>query len=73
MRHLIFVCLILISFSCSNNSDKVPAATDSANAIEDHPLQDTQVAPFPDGYAPPNAEIDSSQKTKDSVEALKKH
>ena len=43
------------------------------NAIEDHPLQATQVAPFPDGYAPPNTEIDSSQKTKDSVDTVRRH
>lgn len=61
-----------MTFSCSNNSDK-ENNTDSMNAIEDHPLQDTQVAPFPDGYAPPNDSIDSSQRVKDSVTHSKQH
>ena len=70
MKNLLFVFVMLIFFSCSGNSNKTPT-TDSMNAIEDHPLQDTSVAPYPDGYAPPNTNVDSSQKTKDSVKALK--
>ena len=73
MRHLIFIFLMLSLLSCSNNTKENSSTTDSINAIEDHPLQDTQVAPFPDGYAPPNAEIDSSQKTKDSVDSVRRH
>jgi hypothetical protein len=61
---------MFLSFSCNNNAD-TSSTTDSMNRIEDHPLQDTIVAPFPDGYAPPNTEIDSSEKTKDSARRRK--
>lgn len=53
-------------FSCQNNLKNTPAA-DTVNAIDDRPLQDTTVAPFPDGYAPPNADVDTSARVKDSI------
>jgi len=57
---------MLLSFGCGSSSNK-SSTTDSMNKIEDHPAEDTSVAPYPDGYAPPNAKIDSSEKTKDSI------
>ena len=47
--------------SCSSNTGKT-SGTDSMNAIEDHPLQDTTVDTLPNGYAPPNDSIDTSNK-----------
>jgi len=70
MKNFLSPFLIFIFLSCSGTSNNV-SSTDSANAIEDHPLQDTQVAPFPDGYAPPNTEVDTSKRIKDSINALK--
>lgn len=70
MKNVFLLMLTLTFFSCANNSNNTPAP-DSANAIEDHPLLDTQVAPFPDGYAPPNTKIDTSQAKKDSLDTLK--
>jgi len=66
MKYFIFIFLMLLSFGCSTNSNK-SSTTDTMNGIEDHPAQDTSVTPRPDGYAPPNAKIDSSEKTKDSI------
>lgn len=66
MKNYLFIFYILAFFSCSMSSDKKPGP-DSINAIEDRPLEDTTVAPFPDGYAPPNADIDTSARVKDSI------
>lgn len=66
----ILVIVTVIFFSCSGSTNNTEVK-DSANAIEDHPLQDTQVAPFPDGYATPNAKIDTSENKKDSLDTLK--
>ena len=66
MKNYLFIFCMLVFFSCSAGTDKTPA-TDSMNAIEDRPLEDTTVAPFPDGYAPPNTEIDTSERVKDSI------
>ncbi|HEY2726431.1 MAG TPA: hypothetical protein VGI61_04610 [Parafilimonas sp.] len=68
-----FLSIFAVTFlSCGSNTSKDNnATTDSANAIEDHPLQDTQVAPFPDGYATPNAKVDTSQNKKDSLDTTR--
>ena len=66
MKNILVAFLMIMLFSCQNNLNNTPAA-DSVNAIEDHPLQDTSVAPFPDGYAPPNADVDTSVRVKDSI------
>jgi hypothetical protein len=70
MKNIVFVFLMIMFFSCQDSLKNTPPE-DSTNAIEDHPLQDTSVAPYPDGYAPPDTKVDSSQKTKDSARAAK--
>lgn len=70
MKNIFLSILAVIFFGCAGSSGKAPI-TDSANAIEDHPLQDTQVSPNPDGYAPPNAAIDTSKRIKDSLDTIK--
>ena len=66
MKNIFFIFLTLFFVSCASNTDKQTTA-DSANAIDQRPLQDTTVSPNPDGYAPPNAEVDTSQRVKDSI------
>jgi hypothetical protein len=66
MKNTVFIFLILTFLSCSSNTNKQTPA-DSANAVEQHPLQDTTVSPNPDGYAPPNTTVDTSQRVKDSI------
>lgn len=66
MKNYLFIFCMLVFFSCSTGTDKKPGP-DSMNAIENRPLEDTTVAPFPDGYAPPNADIDTSARVKDSI------
>jgi protein-tyrosine phosphatase len=66
MKNILFLFLLVMFFSCQTNPED-KSATDSMNAIEDRPLQDTSVAPFPDGYAPPNTDIDTSARVKDSI------
>jgi hypothetical protein len=66
MKNIFFIFLTLIFVSCSSNSNTQTTA-DSGNAIEQRPMQDTAVSPNPDGYAPPNAEVDTSQRLKDSI------
>lgn len=68
MKNYFIAIVLLAALACSNNSSN-KSTPDSINAIEDHPLQDSQVSAFPDGYAPPNAEIDTSQRVKDSIKA----
>ncbi len=70
MKNIYLLILTITFLSCAGNTDK-NVSTDSANAIEDHPLQDTQVAPFPNGYAAPNAKIDTSKRIKDSLASTK--
>ena len=70
MKNIFLSFLAVIFFSCGGSNEKISTA-DSANAIEGSPAQDTQVAPFPDGYATPNAQIDTSQKSKDSLDTIK--
>jgi hypothetical protein len=73
MKNFFLAILVITVFGCAGNSnnDNNDAGADSANAIEQHPLQDTQVAPFPDGYATPNAKVDTSQHIKDSLDTIK--
>jgi len=68
MKNLLFIFLILTFFSCSDNAGKISSA-DSANAIDENnnAMQDTAVSPNPNGYAPPNAKIDTSEYRKDSI------
>ena len=70
MKNILVLILAITFFSCGSNTNN-NAVTDSANAIEDHPLQDTQVAPFSDGYATPNAKVDTSQNKKDSLDTTR--
>jgi hypothetical protein len=66
MKNL-FCIFGLIFMSCAGNTDKT-TTVDKMNGIENrHLYDDTAVSPNPDGYAPPNAEIDTSENTKDSI------
>lgn len=59
----------MMALSCSTGSNNV-SETDSMNAIdESNRIMDTAVGPNPNGYAPPNADIDTSQYRKDSIKA----
>lgn len=59
----------MMALSCSTGSNNV-SETDSMNAIdESNSIMDTAVGPNPNGYAPPNADIDTSQYRKDSIKA----
>lgn len=61
--------LCMLALSCSTGSNNV-SETDSMNAIdESNGIMDTAVGPNPDGYAPPNTDIDTSQYRKDSIKA----
>jgi len=65
-----FLSILAVTFlGCGSNTNN-NTTTDSANAIEDHPAQDTQVTPRPDGYATPNATVDTSQNKKDSLDTI---
>ena len=66
MKNYLFIFCMLILFSCSSGSDKSPGL-DSIDAVGDGTEEDTTVGAFPDGYAPPNAEIDTSARVKDSI------
>jgi len=48
MKNFIFIFSVLMFLGCSSGSGTSSPA-DSMNAIEDHPLQDTQVSPNPNG------------------------
>jgi len=67
-----FLAILTVTFlGCGTNTNNNNTTTDSANAIEDHPAQDTQVTSRPDGYATPNAKVDTSQNKKDSLDSIK--
>jgi len=70
MKNFLFAILILLLASCSSNNNKV-STTDSMNRINDNTSQDTAIGPNPDGYAPPNTKIDTSQAREDSVNGRK--
>ena len=61
--------ICILALSCST-APKDASEMDSMNAIdESNGIMDTAVGPNPDGYAPPNADIDTSQYRKDSIKA----
>jgi len=68
MKNSLFILGLIIFAACGSNTGST-SKTDSMNAIEDHPLTDTVVGPGINGYAPPNASIDTSQYRKDSIKA----
>ena len=70
MKNIYLSLLTLIFFSCGGSNQKA-SVTDSANAIGTSPAEDTQVSASPNGYTPPNTEIDTSKKTKDSLDTIK--
>lgn len=67
MKNLLVVFMLMCTACGSHTIDE--GTKDSINAIEDHPLLDTSVSRIPDGYAPPNADIDTSKRIKDSIKA----
>jgi hypothetical protein len=71
MKNFFLPILVITIFGCSGNTNDNSAADDSANAIESYPAEDTQVGPSPNGYATPNAQTDTSQNVKDSLDTLK--
>lgn len=69
MKNILMAVLCMMALSCSTTTQDA-SGTDSANAInESNGIMDTAVGPNPDGYAPPNADIDTSQYRKDSIKA----
>ena len=70
MKNFFLLILVVTFLGCGSNTNN-NTTTDSANAIEDHPSEDTQVAPLPDGYATPNATVDTSKNKKDSLDTTK--
>ena len=70
MKNFFLSILVITFLGCASNTNN-NTTTDSANAIEDHPSEDTQVAPLPNGYAIPNVKVDTSQNKKDSLDTLK--
>lgn len=70
MKNIFILLLAITCFSC-NNTQSNASSPDSMNAIEDHPLQDTNVGSHPDGYAPPNTKMDTSMERKDSIQQSK--
>lgn len=67
MKNLFPIALLLLAACGSMDNDK--GMKDSINAIDSKNLMDTSVSPLPDGYAPPNSDIDTSQRVKDSIQA----
>lgn len=66
-----FLSILAVTFlGCGSNTNN-NATTDSANAIGGPQIQDTSVTPRPDGYATPNAKVDTSQNKKDSLDTTK--
>jgi hypothetical protein len=70
MKNIFLSVIALVFFGCGGSNEKAPT-TDSANAIGGPQIQDTEMAPFPDGYATPNAPVDTSQQSKDSLDTIK--
>ena len=70
MKTIFLSMFAIIFFSCGGSNQKAPV-TDSANAIGGPQVQDTQVTSIPNGYAPPNTDVDTSQKMKDSLDTIK--
>lgn len=69
MKNILLILTCMMALSCSTGSNNV-SETDSMNAIdESNGIMDTAVGPNPNGYAPPNADIDTSQYRKDSIKA----
>lgn len=66
MKKLFFVCVISLLVSCAGNTS---TSTDPANAIDNAQLDTGTSSPQPNGYAPPNTKIDTSQARKDSIRA----
>lgn len=70
MKKVFILTMAVVFFSCGGSNQKAPD-TDSANAIGGPPAQDTNVSPRPDGYAAPNTTMDTSKRTKDSLDTIK--
>lgn len=69
MKNILMILTCMMALSCSTGSNNV-SETDSMNGIdESNGIMDTTVGPNPNGYAPPNADIDTSQYRKDSIKA----
>lgn len=73
MKTIFVLAFLTLLFSCSSGkNDKSKQAIDTMNGIDNRGIQDTQVSPQPNGYAPPNTKIDTSQRLKDSINAAHK-
>lgn len=67
IKNFLAASALVILAGCSTNTDKTKQV-DTMNGIQNNTL-DTEIAPQPDGYAPPNTKIDTSQARKDSIDA----
>ena len=67
MKKFLLIILVISVFGCATQTEKTSAG-DSMNGISTNGIEDTTVSPRPDGYAPPNTEIDTSENRKDSIE-----
>ncbi len=60
-----------MALSCASNTSN-SSTPDSINAIDQrHDINDTNVTPIPNGYAPPNDSVDTSKNMKDSIGSSK--
>jgi len=56
-----------MTLGCASNTSN-SSTPDSINAIDQRrDINDTNVTPIPDGYAPPNDSVDTSKRIKDSI------
>ena len=69
LKNFFIATASIIIAGCSTSPDKTKQV-DTMNGIQSNTL-DTEIAPQPNGYAPPNTTIDTSQARKDSINARK--
>lgn len=70
MKNLLLIAMATCTFACTSKTEKTSAGGDSMHSATG--IEDTVVNPQINGYAPPNAKIDTSKELKDSIEQRKK-
>ena len=70
MKYLLFASLLMLAIGCNSSKEKT-SSVDTMNGVDITSPGDTTGVTRPDGYAPPNTATDTSQKTKDSLNAAK--
>jgi hypothetical protein len=70
MKKVLPVFMLMLFISCGSRTENTSTA-DTMNGVDTRPRDDNNDSAIthPDGYAPPNTSIDTSQKTKDSINA----